>query len=415
MIPHLREQGVLIVGAGVAGLAAAQLLRARGVPVVVLEASERIGGRAWTSRPACLGGAVFDHGAAWLHAPARNPLVRLARPDDALFDADAVRSERLFVEGRPAAAAAQAAYVRTWDRLDAVVAPALEGPDVSLAEAAASLAGDPWAPTILTWEGAIIAAADADELSVRDWRRNALEPPNLVAPAGIGAFVARHLAGPVELGTPVTRIGWGRAGVQADTPRGSVRAAAAIITVSTGVLASAAIRFDPALPAAVWDAVQALPMGLLTKVALPGGRGRLGLEPDSTLVRQDGRMTFNAWPQDRGYVVGYMGGRTAWSLAGDPAAAENFARAEWGRMLGAAAGLEAPGLVTPWGSDPHTLGAYAFARPGEADQRGVLAGAFPGARILYAGEAGRMDGLAGTVGGAYLSGQEAADRLMQLL
>ncbi len=404
-----------MVGAGVAGLAAAQRLRACGIGVTVLEAAPRIGGRAWTSRPTCLGGGVFDHGAAWLHAPARNPLVDLAEPEDGLFDADAARTERLFAGGAPASPDAEAAYRRAWDGLETAAATAARGADVSLAEAASPMAGDPWAPAILLWEGAIIAAADADELSVQDWRRNMLEPPNLAPPAGVGAFIARHLAGPVELGTSVTRIAWNGRGVRADTARGTVHAAAAIVTVSTGVLASGAIGFDPALPVPVQHAIHALPMGLLTKVALPGAADRLGLGPDSTLVQQDGRMVFNAWPHGREHVIGFMGGRLAWSFAGDAAAAEEFARAELRRMLGGAARLEAPGLVTGWGADPNFLGAYAFARPGDAGQRGALAAAFPGERMLFAGEASRMDGLAGTVGGAYLSGREAAERLMQLL
>ena len=70
--------GVVVIGAGVAGLAAAAALRRRGMDVTVLEASGRIGGRAHTTVPALLG-APFDHGATWLHAAERNPLAELAR------------------------------------------------------------------------------------------------------------------------------------------------------------------------------------------------------------------------------------------------------------------------------------------------------------------------------------------------
>ncbi|GAC1341749.1 MAG: NAD(P)/FAD-dependent oxidoreductase [Acetobacteraceae bacterium] len=409
---------MLVVGAGVAGLAAARRLRERGVAVTVLEATDRIGGRAWTEQPDCLGGLAFDHGATWLHAAGRNPLVALAGAEDRLFDADAARTERLFVDGRAATAAEQAAYGRAWARLDAVVAPALAGPDVSLAEALRPMQGDPWAGTVATWEGAIIAAADADALSLQDWHRNALEPPNLQPPEGVGAFVARKMAEPVQLGTPVTRIVWSGPGVRAETGRGVLQASAVIITVSTGVLAAGGLRFDPALPAEVLQAIHALPMGLLTKVALPGGGpgafgpGALGLEADSTLIRRDGCMVFNAGPQGRAYLTGFVGGRMAWSLAGDARAAEDLARAELARMLGAAAGAAGPGLVTGWGTDPFSRGAYAYAGPGDADQRGVLAAAFPAERLLFAGEACRTDGLAGTVGGAWLSGRDAADRLL---
>ena len=79
-------------------------------------------------------------------------------------------------------------------------------------------------------------------------------------------------------------------------------------------------------------------------------------------------------------------------------------------MIGGECGGEA--VVTAWGADKLHRGAYAYAGPGDADQRGVLAAAFPGDRLLFAGEACRTDGLAGTVGGAFLSGKEAAERLL---
>ncbi len=407
--PTLRDDGVLVVGAGVAGLAAAQRLRERGIPVTVLEAARRIGGRAWTTLPAQLDGAVFDHGATWLHAAARNPLAAL-EPGD-LRNADATRAEQLFVDGRPATAAEQADYDQAWERLEAVVAPALAGPDCTLAEAMQPMRDDPWAGTIETWEGAIIAAADADELGLQDWRRNTLEGPNLQPAEGIGGYVARHLAGPVRLEAAVHRLDWGGAGVAAETACGVVRAAAAIVTVSTGVLASGAIRFDPPLPSELATTIHSLPMGLLTKVALHAPERPGGIDADSLLVRRDGPMTFNAWPQGRSYVTGFVGGRLAWSLAGDDRAAAALARAELAAMLGDAVRLTGQAVVTRWATDPWYRGAYAYARPGDAGQRAVLAEAYPGERLLFAGEACRTDGLAGTVGGAYLSGQEAADRL----
>lgn len=407
------EDGVVVVGAGVAGLAAARRLAACGVPVRLLEAAARIGGRAWTTRPAVLSETPFDHGATWFHAAKRNPLVGLALPDDALRNSDVARTERLFLEGRPATAAEVAAYERAWDRLDAVVAPALDGPDCTLAEAMVPMADDPWAATVAQWEGAIIAAADADVLGLQDWHRNALEGPNLLPAQGVGDFVERRLAVPAELEVVVTAIDWSGAGVRVTTDRGVLSAAAAIVTVSTGVLASGAIRFTPALPPDVAGAIHRLPMGLLSKVALPSpGPDPLGLTADTLLIERGRPMTFNAWPLGRPYITGFMGGRLAWSLADDPAAAAELARDELRRMLPHAVGAHA--VLTGWGTDPLHRGAYAFAGPGDADQRGVLADAFPGKRLLFAGEACRVDGLAGTVGGAYLSGRDAAERLVVL-
>ncbi|KIX01582.1 uncharacterized protein Z518_09308 [Rhinocladiella mackenziei CBS 650.93] len=70
------QKKVVVVGAGIAGLRAASVLRAHGVQVVVLEARpDRIGGRIFTSRKP--GHAPRDIGAAWMHETANNKLVRL--------------------------------------------------------------------------------------------------------------------------------------------------------------------------------------------------------------------------------------------------------------------------------------------------------------------------------------------------
>ena len=306
------DDGVVVVGAGVAGLSAAAHLRAAGTQVTVLEAGPRIGGRARTVHPAVLGGAVLDLGASWLHAAHSNPLVALAGVEDGLVDSDALRSERLSIAGRPATAAEQAAYEACWAAVEGLVPGAA---DTSLAELMAPLADDPWAPTIARWEGAVIAAADADVLSAQDWHRNLLPPPNLMAPGGLGDFVARRLDGAVCLNMPVQRIRWDGPGVSVEGPQGALRAAACIVTVSTGVLAAGGIRFYPALPPAVQDAVDGLPMGLLSKVALPGhGWGPAGPAGRyATLVQQGASgMTFNAWPLGRAHLVGFVGGRAAW-------------------------------------------------------------------------------------------------------
>lgn len=407
----MTDDGIVVVGAGVAGLAAAGWLRAVGMPATLIEAGDRIGGRAWTS---AIGPDPFDHGASWLHDAERNPLVAMARPEDRLRTSDD-REEHLTVDGRPATEQERRDYHAAWDRLDAVVAPALHGPDTTLAAAMAPMARDPWAPLVAQWEGAIIAAADADVLGLQDWHRNRLDGANMVAPGGIGAYVTRHLATPARLGTPASRITWSGPGVAVETPRGTIRARAAIVTVSTGVLAAGGIAFDPPLPAAVQQAVHALPMGLLSKVALPAiGPDRQGLPKGALVVGRDARMTFNAWHQGRGHVVGFVGGRLAWDVAPDPRAAEALARAELAAMLGPAAlaALGPAAAITRWGTDALFRGAYAYAGPGDAGQRAVLAGACPGERLLFAGEATRSDGLAGTVAGAYLAGIEAAERLL---
>jgi monoamine oxidase len=418
----MNDVDVVVVGAGVAGLSAARALRRVGRSVAVLEAASRIGGRAYTTWPAALGGAAFDHGASWLHAAERNPLVPLARAaGETLIDSDAIRTRRTFVGNRVADAAELATYEAAEARfhrdMSARARSAL--PDVSLQQAAAPLLDDPWTATVLTWESAVIAAAEAADLSLQDWHANLLDGSNLALGGGIGGFVARVLgpaAGPVRLATPVRRIRWDGP-VEVETPDGTLRAGAVIVTVSTGVLASGAIRFDPVLPAATQAAIDGLPMGLLTKVAFRAAPGdRLGLPDSCSIDRRvarpgDPMPTVQLWPRGRDAITSFLGGRTAWGVAKEGAPAAEALVRDWLRgLFGSRIDRILPEpavLVTDWATNPLTLGAYAYARPGCYAARATLGRPLAGGRLIFAGEAVH-ENLAGTVAGAFITGERAA-------
>ena len=396
------DADVAIVGAGVAGLAAAAHLRAAGRRVALLEAGPRIGGRAWTDRPAVLGGARFDHGAQWLHAAHRNPLIGLARAHGVDVRPERPWDDRsLVMDGdRPADRDAYEAAEAAWHE---AVTARLDAPDASLSQAAEAVADDPWTPTIESWEGAIIAAGDADALSLRDWHANALEGENSLAPQGLGDLVARCLdpgAGGVRLDTPVTGIAAAPGGVRVETPAGMLRAGAAIVTVSIGVLRAEAIAFAPALPHPVLSALDGLPMGLLSKIVLRAACGdRLGLAPGTGVFRRLGRrgepfLSTIFWADGGDMAVGFVGGRAAWALAGRSAEADAFMRdqlaATFGHRVRSAFGP--CGLATDWGENTRFRGAYAYAVPGQAGARAVLARPLWDGRLAFAGEATAPDG-----------------------
>lgn len=414
---------VVIIGAGLAGLGAATALRQQGRTAVILEAADRIGGRAWTAYPPELGGVWFDMGAIWLHDAEHNPLVPIvAATGEPMLRSDETRTERTFVGARPATDVELADYAGAWQRFEAASDRLLPpgAPDLPLSAVADALPDDPWAVTVESWEGSVVSTADAPGYSLLDWKRNVLRGSNVVPDGGIGAFVQRHLGQglDIRLNTRVTHVAWNGPGGQVTvrSDRGTLTARSCIITISTGVLRAGAIAFTPALPPRTQDCLHALPMGLATKVVLRAtSADRLDLPPYCLIDRQIRRgellVLLQCWPRQRDYVSGWIGGSMAWALQreGD-AAAVDYVRDQLRRLFGGRADKlfdSGATLLTHWGSDPNVLGSYAYVAPGDADARSRLAEPLADGHLLFAGEACHI-GYAGTLGGAWLSGQAAA-------
>ena len=412
---------VVIVGAGVAGLAAAATLRTLGRDVLVLEAGWRAGGRAHTVMPGKLGGVPVDLGASWFHKASENPLARIAH--------DAGVKTTPFAPQTRLSAGPGAHFANPGERAaaDDVFAAAFAGIDPLPDRAALGIllesgADNPWLPTVANLEGAIISAADLADLSVADWRENELDDDNLWVEGGVGGFVERHLAplaGAIAFGWRVDAIDWNApdGGVTVSGERGSVHAAGCIVTVSTGVLGAGKIRFVTPLPAGHAQALADLPMGLLSRIIFPAAAPELrALDADTTLdhlVRAygDPAMVFMARPAGADIVVGHAGGRAAWALSREgPAGLEAFARDELAAIFGGRARdwlPEGAGIASGWGEDTLFLGAYSYGRPGCGDARDALAQPVGGGRLFIAGEACHR-GMAGTVQAAWMTGNRAA-------
>lgn len=398
---------VVVIGAGAAGIAAARRLQAQGKTVVVIEAADRIGGRAYTESARL--GVPFDHGCAWLQGPRDLELTTLARKGYTLVDhGDA--PDAIYVGDRRATAAERRTYYAAWGKIE----HALDTADGDVA--ASSVIPDvDWGGTVQSWNGPMDHGVDYADLSTAEVQAYADPSTDYLIAEGLGTVVTAAGAGlPVRLNTPATGIDWSGDGVRVETPAGTIAAQACIVTVSTGVLGAGAIRFTPDLPVAKAEAIDNVPMGLLAKIALKTDGARFGLSDNSWLTYKVGETMpaeacfFLALPHAQPVLVGFVGGAFGWALSREgEAAAVDFATGELVKMFGTDARKHITGgLLTDWAENPLTLGAYAAARPGHFKARETLAEPL-GGRVFFAGEAVAGGSMA-LVSGAWLSGDATA-------
>lgn len=413
-----RGERVVVIGAGVSGLAAARRLADAGVAVTVVEARSRLGGRTWTDTSL---GLPIDLGAAWIHGSEGNPLIELAaqvgaRTVDTDFEDVVVLQDGSVVD--PAAVDAAG---REWTRIITDVYSMTDdaGPDASLADALVDAGADLDDP-LMQWcvAGAIGSeyAADPNELSLR-WfgHEGEFDGPDLILPGGYRQIVDHLARGlDVRLGAEVTRIAYGGAMVTVETAGEVFEADRVIVTVPLGVLKADTIVFDPPLPEDKQQAIRRLGFGLLDKVVLRFDEpfwtqqfdtrsDVLGIagenQPVSDLVNS---LRFTDVP----VLIGLRGGANARAREAD---------SDEQTVAQLIAALRAPepagALVTRWAADPYARGSYSFLAVGSSPDDQEALAAPVGDRLSFAGEA-THDEFFATVHGAYLSGLRAADRIL---
>ncbi len=399
---------VAVVGAGAAGLGAAKTLARHGLSFVLLEASHRIGGRAYSEEAAP--GVPFDLGCHWLCSARLNPFVKIADSLGFRYDKSGF-ARGIFLDGAPAAPEVLGEARAYMERNSARVAALLgDGPDRSIAEARE--ADSPWT-ALFDYYISINSSRDSDQVSALDLASYRDTQEDWPVQDGYGALIARFGADvPVALNTAVKRIDRSGRQIRLETARGEVTARKVILTVSTGVLGAGDIRFDPPLPDWKGEAIAALPLGNHNRIGLIFDRDVFGADAPAggTILSPDSEpMNFRIRPFGHDYVVGRTGGRFAdWLERAGTEASLDFAKEKLKRAFGADITRHVVRhIVTAWRGDPWVRGAYSAALPGRHRQRAELARPLDG-RLYFAGEATSEEFFA-TAHGAYLSGVAAAE------
>jgi monoamine oxidase len=406
---------VVIVGAGAAGIAAARRLASTGRKFVVLEASDRLGGRCFTDMRTF--GVPFDRGAHWIHMPDLNPVAKLAlRTGLDIYPAPP--GQRLRIGLRNARESEMEDFLSSLVRCNRAIYEASRKADVSCEQTLPKDLGD-WRPAMEFVLGPFGCGKPLSDVSAADFAKSAERDVDAFCRQGLGVLLAKLAAGsPVQFSSPVTRIEWDARAVELEAPRGVLRTRTAIVTASTGVLASGKIKFEPGLPKRYAEAFGKLSLGSYDHVAIEFNGNPLGLQSDDLMFEKtSGSRTAALLANVSGspLCLVELAGKLGAGLAEEGEGAMTAFALDW---LADLFGSEVKQAIkrthaTRWNKEPWALGAFSAASPGGQWARRALSEPL-GERVWFAGEAAH-ETLWGTVAGAWEAGERAADAALRRL
>jgi monoamine oxidase len=428
---------VVVVGAGLAGLAAAYELRQRGWDVTVLEARDRVGGRVRTVRSFTehqlgeAGGEFIDTS----HTAMRDYVKRFGLVLDDLRKGSSGLDGIVYLDGQRRSyddvvdsrvkaemnryEARMSALAEPLDPSDPVAAGApLDNRSVSALLDELQL--DPNARTVIEHNLLDDYTVDATRLSLLFHAQTTKLTENLPN-SGVEAFrirggndqlpaALRNALGPaVELGSPVTNVSADANGVRVTAAGRTVDADRCVVAVPLPALR--AVTFAPPLPAALSAAVNELQYGVVTKTLIQYGR-RFWRENDldgSTLTDLPISSTYESTDRQSGtpgILLAYSAGDrgAASSALSDPERiAETGQNVD--QIYPAAGPLEQGAVTMAWSNEPFTRGSYTAYAPGQVT-RYWHALRQPVGRVHLAGE--HTDTYTGYMEGAVRSGRRVA-------
>ncbi len=418
---------VLVIGAGVAGLAAASQLAAHGLAVTILEARDRIGGRILTVRPEGAGAPV-ELGAEFIHGRAEELWDLLATAQ--IATEEHLGNDACYESGDLTICA----HNQDEDLLDRLADTVRNDGDMSFD---AYLQHHHVAPKVATSARSFVEgfnAADARRIGIASLARQqdaeeAIDGDRAWHCVGGYHLVPAHLArraeengARIELRCAVSSVtcSHGQVEVRSNSPEPKVwRARKAVITVPLGVLQARSIQFSPE-PSHLLSAADSMASGTVQRIVLVfRSRFWIGTHPDLRFLFAEGTTASTFWTQQPAaapVLVGWIGGPRAMEAeASDPSKLLDNAL----RSLETIFRLETASLkrellswhLHDWQRDPYSLGAYSYAPVGALNSSERMAE--PAEDTLYlAGEHTDVSGHWGTVHGALRSGLRAARQVL---
>lgn len=415
---------VIVIGAGIAGLAAADLLRKSSANVTVLEAKPHIGGRLLTDWSM---GAPFEVGAGWIHGPSSdNPTKKLADAVGAKYVVtDDENSVYFDIEGYEYDEDEVERIVDAWEGVLEYIDNNYEANDPrSLLQAIKdyrpAYLNDPgimWAFSAFT-EFSKGGAIEKLSAPLFNWDE-AFDGSDVVVTTGYDQIL-RPLADGVDikLSHIVSAVEYdAEDGVIVTTDKGAFEADYCICAVPLGVLKANKIKFDPELPSDYKSSINKIGFGSVTKLALKFDEPFWDTETQYFGITTVPKGRWNYWLNYRTFsneniLLGLSVGDYALTAdrMSDSEMVEDaleVLRNVWEDDVGTPTQV----LATHWAEDPYTLGAYAFPQPGNRKSDFDDLGEPIEDCLILIGEHTIFD-YAGTTHGAFMTGVRAAEYII---
>jgi len=432
---------IIIVGAGIAGLSAANYLQAHHMPVLILEARNRIGGRIDTVQ---YQNATFDLGAAWLHGIKHNPLTKLINQqhiqiiptyynDNLPFD---VFHSFTFYDdqGQKITKNEMRNVVQLAKKCDEFITHQKQKNIFSVKEALDRFIYLHHLPSrvahllhfiminIYTYE----FAGDLQSLSAdanSPYLQSKVSGKNYLFPQGYAQVLTKLAENiPINLNEKVRAIRYEKKGVEVVTDKTHYQADFVILTVPLGVLKANTIHFKPTLPKAKQMAIKQLQMGIYNKIYLffdkPFWNKKvewLGYIPTEKNINNSLDI-MNFYPLSHlPILVVFTGGSLAKKMEyWDNQKIITNIMQPLQTIYGQRISQPTAYVITRWYQDPFSGGSYSYLPKG-VDKNTYAVMARPVAqRLFFAGEAtSKTD--PSTVHGAYVTGIRAAKEVLSVL
>jgi monoamine oxidase len=414
---------VLIIGAGIAGLAAAKKLKDKGFTVIVLESQEKIGGRLRTDRSL---GIAFDEGASWIHGPNGNPITKLASQagantyltdDDnlAVFDNNGTAYSETFLDSQ---------YTEFENALNAVLDAGTKRQSFqtifnSLYPAQAN--NRLW-KYMLSAYLEFDTGGDISKLSSKHFYDDeAFRGKDVIVTNGydkVANLLGQGLD--IRLNSRVTEINYTATKSLVKVNGNSIEADYVIVSVPLGVLKNNSISFQPSLPALKLSAIQNIQMGNVNKFLFMWDTPfwdtniqYIGYTPDTKGKFNYFMNMMKFLPTINGLMTFAFGNYATVTETMTDEQINSEVMAQLKTIYGNSIPNPTTMLRTKWGQNINTFGAYSFATNGTTSADFDTMAREINNKLFFAGEHTERD-YRGTVHGAYLSGIREADKIIAL-